>query len=338
MVNVLPLAMSMKTYKHLWEKFITEENFELAYKNAIKCKSKQQQIIKFKKNEKENLNNIRQSVINEEFFTSPYRHKKIFEPKERDIYILPFTPDRIIQHAVINILKPIFTSLFIENTFSCIDNRGQIKASLKCSEYVRKYKYCLKCDIKKFYPSINHDILSQKLHRIIKDKKFMRIIDNIIYSFPGENNCPIGSFTSQWFGNFYLSFLDNFVLHTLRCGAYERYCDDFMLFSNDKSFLNECRDKISDFLVSLKLIFSKSVLFNTKQGVDFCGYRHFGKYVLMRKSTVKRTKKKFNIIRGIENYDKEKLKQQIASAIGWMIHSNSYNLRNSMHFDTLLAA
>jgi hypothetical protein len=328
----------MKTYKHLWEKFISKENFELAYKHAIKGKSKQKQIIEFKKNKEENLEKVRQLVISGQFHTSPYRSKTIYEPKKREIYILPFSPDRIVQHALINILKPILTNLFIENTFSCIEGRGQLTASIKCSEYVRKYKYCLKCDIRKFYPSINHDILSNKFHRITKDKSFIAIIDDIIYSFNGDTNCPIGNFASQWFGNFYLSFLDNFVLHNLKCGAYERYCDDFMLFSNNKQYLNSCRYKIKLFLeTELKLEFSKSNIFNTKQGVDFCGYRHFGKYVLMRKSTVKRIKKKFNKIRKIQCYNIEKLKQQIASTKGWLKHSNSYHLLQKLGFDNLLA-
>jgi len=329
----------VKTYKHLCEKFTSKENFELAEKHALKGKRKQKQVITYLKDQENNLETVRQLVITGEFCTSKYRSKTIYEPKEREIYILPFMPDRIVQHAIVNVLKPILTNLFIENTFSCIEGRGQLTASIKCSEYVRKYKYCLKCDIRKFYPSINHNILSKKLHRIIKDKQFMSIIDNIIYSFPGDTNCPIGNYLSQWLGNFYLSFLDNFVLHTLKCGSYERYCDDFMLFSNDKKYLNYCKTQIEQFLKNeLELQFSKANLFNTKQGVDFCGYRHFKKYVLMRKSTVKRIKKRFKKIRQIKDYDKEKLRQQIASTKGWLKHSNSYNLLRSLELDDLLAS
>lgn len=325
----------MKTYKHLFEKLITKENFELAYKNSIKGKSKQKQVIRFKKDKENNLEKVRQLVINKKFKTSKYKTKTIFEPKKRDIYILPYMPDRIVHHAVINILKSILTKIFIQNTFSCIEGRGQLKASIKCSKYVRKYKYCLKCDISKFYPSINQKILSDKFHRIIKDKDFLYILDDIIFSYPGDVNCPIGNFTSQWFGNFYLSFLDNFILHTLKCGAYERYCDDFMLFSNDKSFLNYCKKEIENFLdKELKLKFSKADVFNTKQGIDFCGYRHFGKYILLRKTTAKRIQKRFIKIKNTENYDKEKLRQQIASTKGWLKHCNSYNLINKIDFES----
>jgi len=325
----------MKSYKQLWDTFISKDNFELAYQNAAKGKSKQRQVKQFKENEKENLEKIRQMVINGEFTTSPYKQTMIYEPKQRIIYKLPFAPDRIVQHAIMNILKPIFSNLFIENSYACIEGRGQHKASIKCSEYVRKYEYCLKCDIKKFYPSISHDILSSKIHKIIKDEKFMAIIDDVIYSIEGDYNCPIGNYMSQWLGNFYLTSLDNYVLHILKCGAYERYCDDFLLFSNDKKYLHDCRKQIELFLkTSLELEFSKSNVFNTKQGVDFVGYRHFGKYVLVRKSTAKRIKRRFLHSRLSE--DKDVLRSQIASTNGWLKHACSYHLKQKLKLDEIL--
>ena len=194
--NYPPLELNMKTYNNLWEKFITKENFELAYINSIKRKSKQRSVREFKKNKEENLENIRQSVANGEFHTSSYREKTVYEPKQRIVYKLPYSPDRIVQHAIMNVLKPILLNLLIENSFACIEGRGQIKASQKCSQFVRKYKYCLKCDIRKFYPSINQNILSEKLQRIIKDKRFMEILNDIIFSFEGGYNCPIGNYCS----------------------------------------------------------------------------------------------------------------------------------------------
>lgn len=329
----------MKTYKHLWEQFITEENFELAYKNSIKGKKHQRQVREFMQNEKEKLAKVRQLCLDGNFHTSKYKEKIIYEPKQRTIYKLPYCPDRIVQHAIMNVLKPIITNLLIENTYACIEGRGQLKASLKCSEYVRKYQYCLKCDIRKFYPSINQNILSGKLHRIIKDDKFMALLDDIIFSFEGGYNCPIGNYCSQWFGNYYLSFLDNYVLHTLKCGAYERYCDDFMLFSNDKAYLQDCKKKIEIFLRNeLELEFSKAEVFDVKQGVDFCGYRHFGKYVLVRKSTAKRMKrrmKKISLQLADGNYKESRVKGQLASANGILKHACSYNFRQSLDMEEL---
>lgn len=207
----------MKTYKNLWETFISKENFDLAYRNSIKNKAKQKQVRKFKEDAENNLEAVRQLVISGGFHTSEYQKKKIYEPKERIIYKLPYAPDRIVQHAVINILKPILLNKFIENSYACIEGRGQLKASQKCAEYVRRNKYCLKCDIHHFYPSINQKILSDMLHRFIKDERFMAVVDDIIFSFEGGYNCPIGNFCSQWFGNFYMTVVDNFILHELKC-------------------------------------------------------------------------------------------------------------------------
>jgi len=330
----------MKTYTNLWTQFISKENFEIAYFNARRGKNYQKSVREFADNWEEKLEEIRQSVINGKFHTSPYTQKVIYEPKERIIYKLPFNPDRIVQHAIMNVLKPILLTKFMDNSFACIEGRGQLKASLKCSEYVRKYNYCLKCDIRKFYPSINQNILSERLHKLIKDERFMKILDDVIFSFEGGYNCPIGNYCSQWFGNYYLTVLDNYVLHELKPSGYERYCDDFLLFSNDKKFLHDCRKKIETFLADkLELQYSKANVFHVKQGVDFCGYRHFGKYVLIRKTTATRLKKRFkNIHKALErgNYDKEFIQGQVASANGLMAHACSGNLRKSIGYDEIV--
>lgn len=331
----------MKTYKNLWDEFISKENFEKAYKNAKKGKNYQRSVREFGEDWETKLEALRQSVILGTFHTSKYTSKVIYEPKKRTIYKLPFNPDRIVQHAIMNVLKPILYRKFIQNSYACIEGRGQIKASLKCSEYVRKNDYCLKCDIKKFYPSINQHKLSDSFHRFIKDEKFMAIIDDVIFSFDGGYNCPIGNYCSQWFGNFYLTKLDNFVLHILKPSGYERYCDDFMLFSKSKEFLHDCRKRIERFLrEKLELKFSRADVFNVKQGVDFCGYRHFGKYVLIRKKTAQRLIKRFKKIEieiNSKEYDRDFLKAQIASANGLMVHACSGNLRKSIKYDELVA-
>ena len=326
----------MKSYNNLWDSFISKENFEIACHNSQLGKKWQKQVKEFNKDYEGNLEKVRQLVISGQFHTSNYKTKKIYEPKERTIYKLPYCPDRIVQHAAMNVLKPILLSKFMLNSFACIEGRGQLKAGNKCAEFVRKYDYCLKCDISKFYPSINQHILSEMLHKVVKDKRFMTIVDDIIFSYEGGYNCPIGNYCSQWFGNFYLTRLDNYVLHTLKCGAYERYCDDFMLFSNDKRYLKDCKEKIEIFLnKELELHFSKAEVFNVKQGVDFCGYRYFKKYPLLRKSTAKRLKRRFKAIdRQLASgeFDIERIAGQLASANGLLKHGKCYNLRKSIGY------
>lgn len=329
----------MKSYKGLWEQLITKENFELAYQKAIKGKQKRSDVRQFNRKKEENLEAVRQAVIGGTFHTSQYREKKIYEPKERIIYKLPFSPDRIVQHAIMNILEPIMIQCMIQNTYACIKGRGQIQASQKCCEYVRKYQFCLKGDIHKFYPNIDQQVLSNKLHRIIHDRRFMALVDDVIFSFPGGKNCPIGNYMSQWCGNYYLSFLDNFVLHQIKPKGYERYCDDFLLFDNDKKKLHDARERIAVFLRDeLKLTFSKAEVFDVKQGVDFCGYRSFKKYVLIRKSTARRMIRRFRKIEEKLNsgtFDLERIDGQLNSGNGLMKHACSYHLRRSVRFDEL---
>jgi hypothetical protein len=185
----------------------------------------------FEKNLDDNIKSISKSLIDRTFQTSEYRTKIIHEPKERTIFILPFAPDRIVQHSLMNILEPIWDKMMIHNNFACRVGKGIHAGSRKTMEYVRKNSYCLKCDISKFYPSVNHDILYDILQRKIKCIDTLWLIKDIIYSYTGNgNNIPIGNYTSQWFGNMYLNELDTYVKHELRCKDYLRYCDDFCLF------------------------------------------------------------------------------------------------------------
>ena len=329
----------MKRYGNLWQQIITKENFELAEKRAKKRKCSRRDVIAFEKNLEKNLEEVRQLVVTKQFHTSPYKSRKIYEPKERVIYILPYTPDRIVQHAIMNILVPIMEKLFIVDSYACIANRGQIKASHRTMEAVRRNKYCLKCDIHHFYPSINQSILSNMYHNKFKDKDFLEIIDDIIFSFPGGYNCPIGNYTSQWSGNFYLTPLDLFCKQELKIRDYIRYCDDFLLFGNDKAYLHDCRRKIEDFIgTHLQLTYSKADVFNVKQGIDFCGYRHFDNYILVRKSTAKRQMK---TIKRLPNWVEsgkittDNMRSIIDSTSGWLKHANAYNLKQAMKIDEI---
>lgn len=320
----------MKTYTNLWGEFISVKNFVRAYKDARRGKSKQKSVSDFKDGWALRLYALRRCVIEGYFHTSPYRHMIVCEPKKRIVYKLPFSPDRIVQHAIINVLAPILEKKFITDTYSCIPCRGQLSASRRCMDAVRRNKYCLKCDIRHFYPSIDQNILSSMYHRIVKDERFMSVVDDVIFSFPGGKNAPIGNYLSQWSGNLYLSCLDNFVKRELKVKDYIRYCDDFMLFSNDKKFLHDCRMKIEKFLdEKLCLEYSKSDVFNVRQGVDFCGYRHFNNFVLLRKSTKLRQEKRIREIRDCVNngnFDKEKCRASIDSMTGWMKHAKTHRL------------
>lgn len=329
----------VKKIKNVWHKIVDDANIEWAYRKAKKGKSKYNAVRYIEAHKEECLKQVKQLLVEGKFTTGEYKLKIIKEPKEREIFVLPFFPDRIVQHAIINVLEPIFVKLFIKDSYACIDGRGIHKGSLRIMEFVRKNKYCLKMDIRKFYPSINHNILMRILERKIGDKKLLCLLEDIVRSIPGETNVPIGNLTSQWFGNLYMNELDTYIKHKLKIKCYLRYCDDFALFSNDKKQLNEAKHQIIKFLnEELKLTLSKCDLFQTSQGVDFLGYRHFRKYILIRKSTVKRVKKRLVKVKKAYlegRMPHDKFRSVVASTDGWFKWANSHNLSLSLQLNEL---
>lgn len=329
----------IKRHGDLFQRIIAPENIYEGYRSARKGKAWQNAIKVFEEHLDENLAGIRRSLIERSFSTSQYRSLTILEPKKREIYILPFYPDRIVQHALMRVIEPVWESLFIEDSYACRKKKGIHAGSLRTMQFVRRNRYCLKCDISKFYPSVRHDVLSSIVRRKIKCPGTLWLIDDIINSFPGETNVPIGNYTSQWFGNLYLNELDMFVKHELRCRDYLRYCDDFCLFSDDKGYLNECAARMEEFLQSrLGLRYSKRRLFPVSLGVDFLGYRHFPEYILLRKSTAKRVKRRLRILPALLEAGRvsmEQFRSSVASTKGWLQWANTRNFRLSIELDRL---
>lgn len=330
----------MKRHNNLFDKIVDKDNLLLAYKKAKKHKSWQQKVIRVEKDLDNLIEELRLSLINGIYKTAEYRTKKIYEPKERTIYVLPFYPDRIVHHAIMNILEPIWDNLFISDSYACRNGKGQHKGSQKCMEFVRKNKYCLKCDISKFYPSINHEILKLIIRKKIKCKRTLNLLDTIIDSIDGETNIPIGNYLSQWFGNLYLNELDMFMKHDNKIKCYIRYCDDFLLFSNDKALLKEMAIKIKNYVENiLKLRLSKCNLFPTSQGIDFLGYRHFSSgYILVRKTTAKRMKKRIRRLKwelAKKKITNDRALSVIGSISGWLKWANTYNLQIFLQLNEL---
>jgi len=303
----------MKRHGNLWDKIVDYDNLYAAYKAASKGKRKRREVLEFEKDVGNNLKNIQQSLMTGNYKTSPYKESKIYIPKERIIYKLPFAPDRIVQHAILQVLIPIWDKLMIYDSYACRIGKGVHRASLRVSYFLPKYKYYLKTDISKFYPSINHDVLFNIIQRKIKCKPTLKLLYNIIKSFPGDNNVPIGNYTSQWFGNLYLNELDSYIQNTYKL-PYIRYSDDILIFSNDKKELNTIRKDMKRFISdNLHLSFSKWNISYTKNGVDFVGYKHFEGKVLLRKNTIRRIMKR---IKGFT--ESSNVAGSISSTIGWI--------------------
>lgn len=338
-MKVSLITTRMKRHGNLFSQITDLENIRLAYTKARKGKTSKSAIKRFDKDPDKRIVEIRDSLINNTFTTSKYQTKWVKEPKSRLVYVLPFNPDRVVQHAIMNVIEPIWDKLFIEDSYACRVGKGIHKGSQRCMEFVRKYNYCLKCDISKFYPSVDHNVLFDVIKRKIKCSRTLDLLANIIYSISGGKNVPIGNYTSQWFGNLYLNELDQHLKHTYKIKPYLRYCDDFIVFSDSKKHLNYMAVVIKEFCAKLKLSLSKCDLFPVSQGVDFLGYRHFNNYILLRKSTATRVKRRLKILPKLFKSGKislELYRSSLASTYGWFKWANTNNLNMSTCLDKML--
>ena len=324
----------------MFEQIVDQGNIWESYVRARRGKSAKLNVIAFDRDAEAQLVCIRESLLAKTFTTSKYQEKAIFVPKKRIIYVLPFNPDRIVQHALMRILEPIWDGLMIFDSYACRAGKGQHAGSRRTMEFVRRFKYCFKADISKFYPSVDHDVLASIVRQKIKCRDTLWLIDDIIYSYAGGKNVPIGNFTSQWFGNIYLHELDRLVKETYRIPAYLRYCDDFCLFSDSKRQLQDLKIALGDFLCEkLKLSYSYAEVFPTTHGVDFLGYRHFPKgYILLRKSTAQRVKRRLKLLPQLFALGKitaDQFRSSLASTKGWLRWANTHNLRVATCIDQL---
>ncbi len=323
----------MKRYNNLFDKIVSLDNLYEADKRARRQKSHRPEVMLFDKNKDNLLLDLQRKLINGEYETSEYYVFKIYEPKEREIFKLPYYPDRIVHHAIMNIMEPIWVSAFVKGTYSCIRKRGIHKA-LKDVKFALKdeinTQYCLKLDIRKFYPSIDHDILKTIIRKKIKDKRLLSLLDEIIESAQGV---PIGNYLSQFFANLYLTYLDHWIKEQKKVRYYFRYEDDIVILGRDKQELRDLFYNIQDYLNNkLKLNFKDNwqIFKVDSRGIDFVGYRIFHTHTLLRKHIKKNFCKKINKLNKKQNLDKDTYKQKICSYIGWIKYCNGRNLLNKM--------
>jgi len=308
-------TQSMKRHNNLYQQIINIENLQSADKKARRGKLKQYGVIKHLQNEEDNILNLHKTLSDKKFTTSRYNVFTISDGKERTISQLPYYPDRIVHHAILNILEPIFVSVFTADTYSCVKGRGVHQASYKLRKVLKDTegtKYCLKLDIKKFFPNIDNEILKGMLRRKFKDNDLLYLLDDIIDSHSGV---PLGNFTSQFFGNFYLTYFDHWIKEVLKVKYYFKYCDDMVLLSDNKEQLWEWFYNIQDYLrtqLKLEIKGNYQVFPVSARSIDFLGYKHYHTHTLIRKSIKKK-------------YIKNKVKKNHKS---WLVHCNSKNLVN----------
>lgn len=326
----------MKTYKNLFKEVCSFEKLYDAYLKARRGKTHRGEVAKFTYNLEGELLKLQNELENQSYETGRYRNFVIFEPKRREISALPFR-DRIVHHAVCAVIEPIFEKTFISDSFACRKGKGTHAGILRMQNFIEKTGenfYALKCDISKYFQSINHEILKKIIRRKIADEKLLWLIDSIIDS--SENGVPIGNLTSQLFANIYLSKLDEYIKYELKVRYYIRYMDDFVLLDNSKKFLQDVRGKLEIFLVSISLSCHKrkTTVFPIILGIDFLGYRIYIDYRLARKSTVQRfinrTKKK--IVKYENNLiSHDKLMESFNSWESYMNHGDTYALKKNLY-------
>ena len=343
-----------KTYTDLFSGLSSFEALHRAWGRVIRGRRHQTDVLQFERDLESNLIDIQNSLIWKTYRTGPYYHFRVFEPKEREIAALPLK-DRVVQHALIEAIEPIWTCRFISDSYACQTGKGMHAGADRAQTFLRATLrehgiiYVLKADIARFFPSVCHDALKRMIARRVACKDTLWLIDSIIDSVaePGATlprGIPIGNLTSQIFANIYLHELDEFVKHELRERRYVRYMDDFAIIGADKEHLHRVRVAVDDFLyahLGLRLnrktqVFPVSA--TNGRALDFLGYRIWPTHRKIRKDSAGRIRRKMK--RMARQYHEGKItldqvRQVVMSWVGHAGHASTYTLRSRILGDAV---
>jgi len=331
----------MKKFNNNYNDIISTENLLLAWQEFLRGKRNKKDIQEFQLKLMDNIFDLHNDLKNKTYKHGSYKAFKINDPKPRDIHKTS-VKDRLLHHAIYRILYPYFDKKFIHDSYSCRLKKGTHKAINRFRYFSRivsknntKTCFILKCDIRKFFANIDHQILKNILEKHIEDKNTLWLLNQIIDSFytitkstlslpVGKRGLPLGNLTSQLLVNIYMNEFDQFVKRELKVKYYIRYADDFMVFSYDKLYLENLILKISEFLNNnLKLFLHPNKVFikTLVSGLDFLGWINFPEHRVLRNSTKKR------MFRKIQENPKKKV---IISYLGMLSHGNGYKLVKSV--------
>ncbi|MBO3457467.1 RNA-directed DNA polymerase [Aetokthonos hydrillicola Thurmond2011] len=343
----------MKRHGNLWKDVIAFENLLTASRKAQRGKRFRDNVLSFNYNLEKELFQLQAELQSKTYNPGLYTTFRIFEPKPRLISAAPYR-DRVVHHALCNIIAPIFERTFIHDSYANRVGFGSHRALRRFTSFARSSRYILQCDIRKYFPSIDHEILRSLVRRKIKCRDTLWLIDNIIDAsnpqepvidyFPGDDllmplerrrGLPIGNLTSQFFANVYLNSLDHFVKEQIKATKYVRYVDDFALFSDDREFLENARREIEEHLASLRLKLHpvKSQLFQTKHGANFVGFRILPNRIRVRNDNLRLARRRLRKM--VLDYREGKITQQevsqsIRSWIGHLKHGDTWRLRQEI--------
>ncbi len=333
----------MSAFRDLHDELCSFENLFLAWKKARKHKTQKHYVIEFEKNLLSNLFVLQDELITQKYVPKPLKTFIIRDPKTRKISKSHFR-DRIVHHALCNILEPIFEKEFIYDSYANRTGKGTLKAIERFDQFKRKTSknntrncYVLKADIKKYFEMVDHNILINILKKRINDKGLLWLIKTILNNYSvGKRNrkgMPLGNLTSQFFANVYLNELDQFIKHRLKIKYYIRYVDDFVIFYPDMNRLKFYKEKIDKFLqqeLSIELHADKSKIMRLNRELSFLGFRIFYYHKLLKKSNLRKMRNKFRILKMQYNDKKLDYDEIYDFFEGWLAYAeqaDTYKLR-----------
>lgn len=345
----------MKTYKHLYPRVVEFENLRQAYRAARRGKRDKVQVFQFEFDAESELLRLYDELQAKTYQPGAYTNFHLQDAKRRLISAAPFR-DRVVHHALCNFIEPIFERTFIFDSYANRKEKGTHRALDRAQHFARQYPYVLQGDIVQYFPSIDHAILRGILARKIADADVMRLIDLILASgaqihtaqynmqwFPGDDlfaatrprGLPIGNLTSQFWANVYLNELDQFVKRELKCPAYVRYVDDFVLFGNDKRALWETKARIAEFLQTLRLVMHprKSTVYPVRGGIPFLGWRIFPTHRRLKRENVRAFMRRFRAQVKAYRDGEIELEELTTSTVAWIAHAahgDTYRLRTKL--------
>jgi len=345
----------MKTHKHLYPLITHFANLCLAFKNAARGKRSRPDVAAFEFDLERHLLDLQAELQTQTYQPGSYYNFRIYDPKPRLISAAPFR-DRVVHHALCNVIEPLFDRRFIQDSYACRVGKGTHAALDRAQHFAQLYPYVLKCDLEHFFPNMDHAILKAQLAHIIADPAALwlagHILDSGAYIHAGEyvlryfrgddlfaanrlHGLPIGNLTSQFWANVYLNPLDHFVKRQLKCPAYVRYVDDFLLFANDKASLHRWKQTIIEFAATLRLTLHEreSVVFPTAAGIPFLGWRVYPDHRrLKRRNGVAFQRRFARLLRSFADGQIE-WERVGASVNGWVAHvahGQTWGLRRAL--------
>ena len=329
----------------MYNELCSLENLEFAFRRARKGKSLKPYVIEFEKNLAGNLRQLQEELLSLSYKPFPLKAFIISDPKTRKISKSHFR-DRVVHHALCNIIEPIFQKSFIHDSFANQKGKGTLKAIERLDRFKRKVSlnnsgmcHLLKSDIKHYFETVDHEIMLGILRRKISDGRIMQLIQCILENYKSKTEgkgMPLGNLTSQFFANVYLNELDQFVKHELRAKYYIRYVDDFIILHKDKMALEYFKANINKFLrenLALELHPSKTRIFTLQNGIDFLGFRIFFHHKLIRKKNIKKFERKFSELKNLHKcgiISREKAVEKFEGWLAYASHANTYKYRRNL--------